>query len=45
VALLVPVVFYPFSRTIWNSIDLAMRPVEPRDEVDWRWVPPPVRRR
>jgi uncharacterized protein (DUF983 family) len=45
VALLVPVLFYPFSRTLWNSIDLAMRPVEPRDEVDWRWVPPPVRRR
>lgn len=45
VALLVPVFFYPFSRTLWNSIDLAMRPVEPSDEVDWRWVPPPVRRR
>ena len=31
--------------TLWNSIDLAMRPIEPSDEVDWRWVPPPVRRR
>lgn len=45
VALVVPVLFYPFSRTLWNSIDLAMRPVEPGDEVDWRWVPPPPRRR
>lgn len=45
VALLVPVLFYPFSRTLWNSIDLAMRPIEPGDDVDWRWVPPPPRRR
>lgn len=45
VALLVPVLFYPFSRTLWNSIDLAMRPVEPRDEVDLRWIPEPVRHR
>ena len=45
VALLVPVLFYPFSRTIWNAIDLAMRPIEPRDDVDVRWIPPPRRRR
>ena len=45
VAVLVPVVFYPFSRTIWNAIDLAMRPIEPSDDVDLRWLPPPPRRR
>lgn len=44
VALLVPIVFYPFSRTIWNAIDLAMRPIEPSDDVDLRWLPPPARR-
>ena len=45
VALLVPIVFYPFSRTIWNAIDLAMRPIEPGDDVDLRWLPPPRRTR
>jgi uncharacterized protein (DUF983 family) len=40
VTIVLPVVFYPFSRTIWNSIDLAMRPVEPDDDVDPRWIPP-----
>jgi hypothetical protein len=46
VALLMPVVFYPFSRTLWNSIDLAMRPITPDDDVDPRWIPaPPPRRR
>lgn len=44
VAVLVPVLFYPFSRTLWNAIDLAMRPVEPRDDIDLRWLPPPRRR-
>lgn len=29
VALLVPVVFFPFSKTIWLAIDLMMRPLEP----------------
>ena len=28
-----PVLFFPFSRTIWAAIDLAMRPV-PRDEAE-----------
>jgi uncharacterized protein (DUF983 family) len=27
-----PVVFLPFSRTLWTGIDLAMRPIEP-DEI------------
>jgi uncharacterized protein (DUF983 family) len=29
VALLVPVVFLPFSKTIWVALDLMMRPLEP----------------
>ncbi len=45
VAVVVPIVFYPFSRTIWNAIDLAMRPIEPSDDVDLRWLPPPRRPR
>jgi uncharacterized protein (DUF983 family) len=34
VAVIAPVVFYPFSRTLWAAIDLIIRPVdakEPRD--------------
>jgi len=31
---LVPVVFYPFSKTIWAAVDLAMRPLEPSEEAD-----------
>ncbi len=27
-ALVVPLLFFPFSRTIWCAIDLAMRPLE-----------------
>jgi uncharacterized protein (DUF983 family) len=42
-AVITPIVFYPFSRTLWNSIDLAMRPVTPDDDVDPRWIPPPPR--
>ena len=34
VAVIVPLIFYPFSRTMWSSIDLAMRPPEAH-EVDW----------
>ena len=29
VAVLAPLVVFPFSRTIWSAIDLAMRPLEP----------------
>lgn len=29
VAALTPVLFFPFSKTIWLAIDLAMRPLEP----------------
>jgi hypothetical protein len=45
VAVVVPLVFYPFSKTLWSAIDLAMRPLDPDDDVDPRFIPPPVRRR
>lgn len=35
ISLVLPLVFFPFSRTIWMAIDLAMRPV-PREEQDER---------
>jgi uncharacterized protein (DUF983 family) len=28
VAILAPLLFYPYARTIWSAIDLAMRPLE-----------------
>jgi uncharacterized protein (DUF983 family) len=28
VAVVAPILFYPFARTIWSAIDLAMRPLE-----------------
>lgn len=34
VAVVVPVVMYPFSYTIWAAIELAMRPLEPAEEAD-----------
>jgi len=42
VAVVVPLVFYPFSKTLWSAVDLAMRPLEPDDDVDPRWIPPPA---
>jgi uncharacterized protein (DUF983 family) len=42
VAVGVPLGFYPFSKTLWSAIDLAMRPLEPDDDVDPRWIPPPA---
>lgn len=44
VAAVVPVAFFGSSQTLWSAIDLAMRPLEPSDDVDPRWIPPPVRR-
>lgn len=32
-AILVPLAFFPFSRTIWTAIDVAMRPLELDDDV------------
>jgi uncharacterized protein (DUF983 family) len=40
VSVVVPVLFFPFYRTLWSAIDLAMRTLEPDDEVDPRWIPP-----
>jgi uncharacterized protein (DUF983 family) len=35
ISLVLPVLFYPFSLTIWMAIDLAMRPVpQEEEEVD-----------
>jgi hypothetical protein len=44
VAVLVPVAFYGSSQTLWSAIDLLMRPLEPADDVDPRWIPPAARR-
>jgi uncharacterized protein (DUF983 family) len=45
VAGLVPLLFFGSSHTLWSAIDLAMRPVEPSDDIDPRWIPPRRRRR
>ena len=45
VAGITPLAFFGSSQTLWSAIDLAMRPLEPRDDVDPRWIPPPVKRR
>ena len=31
-AVLLPIVFFPFSRTLWLAWDLSFRPSEPGDE-------------
>lgn len=36
-ALVVPTLFLPVSRTLWTAIDIGMRPLTP-DEVDWSVV-------
>ena len=38
VAVIAPILLFPFSRTIWTAIDIAMRPLEPH-EVDWTAIP------
>jgi hypothetical protein len=40
ISVVLPILFFPFSRTLWSAIDLAMRPLEPDDDVDPRWIPP-----
>ena len=42
-AVVVPLAFFPVSKTLWSAIDLAMRPLEPDDDVDPRWIPPASR--
>lgn len=41
VAVAVPLLFYPSSKTLWTAIDLSMRPLEPH-EVDPNAVLPPI---
>ena len=36
-AVVFPVWFFPYSRTIWVAIDLAMRPLEFEEGVDPQW--------
>lgn len=31
VGIIVPIVFYPMSRTFWSAIDLIMKPLEPQE--------------
>lgn len=31
IGIIVPVLFYPFSRTFWSAIDLWMKPLEPSE--------------
>lgn len=38
-AILAPLVFYPFSRTIWSAIDLALRPPDRPEPADRHHVP------
>jgi uncharacterized protein (DUF983 family) len=45
VAGVTPFAFFGSSQTLWSAIDLAMRPLEPGDDVDPTWIPPPVSRR
>lgn len=40
VAGLTPLLFFGTSQTLWSAIHLAMRPVEPADDIDPRWIPP-----
>jgi uncharacterized protein (DUF983 family) len=34
VAIVAPIVGYPFSKTVWAAIELLMRPLEPREVAD-----------
>ncbi|MDZ7675520.1 MAG: DUF983 domain-containing protein [Acidimicrobiales bacterium] len=40
IAAVVPIAFYPISKSLWSGIDLAMRPPEPDDDIDPRFLPP-----
>ena len=43
IAVILPVLFFPFSRTIWMAVDLAMRPVARGDDADAPPVDEPSR--
>lgn len=40
VAIGVPFLFQPISRSLWSAIDMAMRPPDPADDIDPRYLPP-----
>ena len=40
IAVVVPVAFFPISKSLWSAIDMAMRPPDPDDDVDPRYLPP-----
>lgn len=40
VAALFPVFFFPISKSLWSAIDMAMRPPDPDDDIDPRYLPP-----
>lgn len=40
VAVALPIGFYPISKSLWAGIDLAMRPPDPDDDIDPRYLPP-----
>ncbi len=40
IAVLVPLLFFPISKSLWSAIDMAMRPPEPSDDIDPRYLPP-----
>jgi len=35
-AVVAPIAFYPFSRTLWSAVDLILRPAEAREPTDWK---------
>lgn len=43
IAVFVPLLFFPISRTLWSAIDLLMRPPAPDDDIEPVWIPPRVR--
>ena len=34
IAVIVPIAFYPISKSLWSAIDMAMRPPDPDDDID-----------
>jgi hypothetical protein len=34
IVVVLPIVLYPFAKSLWASIDLAMRPLEPVEEAE-----------
>jgi len=41
VAIVGPLLFFPYTRTFWTAFDLLVRPLTPDDQVDPRHLPPP----